>query len=179
MPSDFPAAFAALRRILEKQAAGMIVHADTPTEFTLITSAIGPNKKPLWFGAVMSKKSAVTYHLMPLYYNPRLLTAIAPELKARMQGKTCFNFQRPDPALFARLDELTRLSRDQWERWGFLEPGPVPPERFAAAAKSAGLDPVAIAAKRRQVAARATARRKATLAKRAKASRTAPRGRKK
>ena len=179
MPSDFPGAFAALRQILMKQAAGMIVQTDTPTEFTLITPAIGPNKKPLWFGAVMSRKSAVTYHLMPLYYNPRLHAAIAPELKARMQGKSCFNFRHPDPGLFARLDELTRLGRQHWERAGFLEPGPVPPERFAAAAKSAGLDLVAVAAKRKRVVARATARRRATIAKRSKGSRPASRARKK
>ncbi len=179
MPTDFPGAFAALRQILKRHVAGMIVQADTPSEFTLVTPAMGPNKKPLWFGAVLSKKSAVTYHLMPLYYNPKLKAAIAPELRARMQGKTCFNFQRPDPALFARLDELTRLGREQWERAGFLEPGPIPPERFAAALQSAGEDPAAIAEQRKAKAAQAAPKRAATLRKRRAAPRPAHRGRKK
>lgn len=164
MPGDFPGAFAALKALLRKQAAGMIVQADTPKDFIVITRAIGPNRKPLWFGAVMSKKSAVTYHLMPLYYNPRLMATIAPELKARMQGKTCFNFQRPDPALFDRLDDLTRRARDQWEEAGFLEPGPIPPERFEAALRAAGEDPDAIATRRKRVVARATAKRSAARA---------------
>jgi hypothetical protein len=141
MATDFPGAFAALRKILRKQRAGMIVRADTPNDFTLITPAIGPNRKPLWFGAVLSKKSAVTYHLMPLYYNPKLMATIPPELRARMQGKTCFNFQRPDAARFAELDALTRRAREQWERAGFLEPGPVPAERLALALEAAGADP--------------------------------------
>jgi hypothetical protein len=176
MPTDFPGAFAALRRILQKQVTGMIVQTDTPGEFTLVTPAIGPSRKPLWFGAVMSKKSAVTYHLMPLYYNPALQAAIAPELRARMQGKTCFNFQRPDAALFAGLDELTRLGREHWERAGFLEPGPIPPERFAAALRSAGEDPVAIAELRKQKGAQAAAKRAATLRKRRTTPRKATRG---
>jgi hypothetical protein len=137
VPSDFPAAFAALREIMRKHADGMIVLVDTPVDFTLVSPAIGPNKKPLWFGAVLLKKSAVTYHLMPLYYNPTLQAAVPAELLARKQGKTCFNFQRPDAALFAELDELTRLGRETWQRIGFLQPGPIPRERFEAAAERA------------------------------------------
>jgi hypothetical protein len=165
MPSDFPGAFAALRQILKRHAHGMIVQADTPSAFTVITPALGPNKKPLWFGCVLSKKSAVTYHLMPLYYNRKLLSSIGPELLDRMQGKTCFNFQRPDPALFARLDQLTRTGREQWQRFGFLEPGPISPERFAAALTASGEDPAAIARKRKRMGAQAAARRAATLKK--------------
>jgi hypothetical protein len=150
MPSDFPGAFSALRRILKKHSGDMIVQADAPNEFTLVTRAIGPNKKPLWFGAVYAKKSAVTFHLMPLYYNPKLGSKVASELKPRMQGKACFNFQRPDAELFSSLD---------------------------AALKSGGADLAAIARERKATAARATAKRKATLAKRSKAVTGATRAR--
>ncbi len=77
MASDFPGAFAALRKILMRHSAGMIVQSDTPTDYTLVTPAIGPNRKPIWFGAVLSKKSAVTYHLVPLYFNPALEAKVA------------------------------------------------------------------------------------------------------
>ena len=80
MGKDYEGAFAALREILRKHAEGMVVHADTPTDYTVISRAIGPNKKPLWFGAVMLKKSAVSYHLMPLYFNPKLQAAV-PDIK--------------------------------------------------------------------------------------------------
>jgi len=70
MPTDFPAAFAALREILRKHAAGMSVHADTPATLPFSTPAIGSNKMPIWFGCVLLKKSAVTYHLFPLYLIP-------------------------------------------------------------------------------------------------------------
>jgi len=171
MPTDFPGAFAALRRILLSHAGGLIVLADEPADVSLASRAIGPNQKPLWFGAVYVKKSAVMYHLMPLYFNPKLQAAITPELKARMQGKTCFNFQRPDAALFACLDELTRLGREAWERAGLLEPGPVPPERFAAAYRSAGGDANTLAATRKAKGIAAAAKRAATIRKRTAAKR--------
>ncbi|HET9325622.1 MAG TPA: hypothetical protein VFQ05_02495 [Candidatus Eisenbacteria bacterium] len=161
MPADFPGAFAALREILSKHGSGMIVQADTPTEYTLVTRAIGPNKKPLWFAGVLSKKSAVTFHLMPLYNNPKLLVTLRPELKARMQGKSCFNFQRPDEKLFAELDRLTAAARDQWKRAGFLEPGVISRERFEEAFQAAGGDVAAMAARRKAV----TRKRKAQLGK--------------
>jgi hypothetical protein len=83
MPSDFPAAFAALREVLKKHAAGMVVVADTPTDFTVSSPAVAANGKPIWFGCVLLKKSAVTYHLFPLYFNPRLQAAIPAELLRR------------------------------------------------------------------------------------------------
>jgi hypothetical protein len=172
MATDFPATFAALREILKKHATGMIVQADTPTEYTLVTRAIGPNGRPMWFGCVTSKKSAVTYHLMPLYYNPKLQAAIPPELLPRKQGKTCFNFQRPDDGLFQQLDELTGLAREHFERQGMLEAGPVTAERMEVAMRAAGNDPAAIAAERKAKGAAAAAKRKATLKRKAKGERT-------
>src|SRR5207302_7690545 len=97
--------------------------------------------------------------LMPLYYNPNLQSAISPELAVRKQGKTCFNFKRPDAMLFAQLDALTRQGREQWQRLGFLEPGPIPPERFAAALRAGGHDPAALASERKSKVKAAAAKR--------------------
>ena len=163
MASDYPAAFAALREILRRHAEGMIVHADTPTDFTLTTPAIGPNKKPIWFGCVLIKKSAVTYHLFPLYMNPALQAAIPPELLPRKQGKTCFNFQRPEAHLFAALDVLTGEARAGFARQGFLTPGMMTPQRMDAALRAAGADPAALAKTRKAKGQAAALKRAATL----------------
>ena len=40
MATDFPAAFAALRDVLKKHSSGMVVQADTPTDYTLATRAL-------------------------------------------------------------------------------------------------------------------------------------------
>jgi len=167
MASDFPGAFAALRDVLKKHGAGLIVQTDTPTNFTLITPAIGPNKKPMWFGCVMLAKSAVSYHLVPLYCNPALQNCVPEPLRARKQGKTCFNFQRPDAELFAMLDALTGQARAQWQRHGFLEPGQVSQERLNAALQVAGEDPEALAKLRKAKGKAASAKRRATIKRKA------------
>jgi hypothetical protein len=165
MSADFRGAFAALRDVLKKHSAGLMVQADTPVEYTLVSRAVLPNKQPMWFGCVRTGRSAVSYHLMPLYFNPKLQAAVPAALRPRKQGKTCFNFKRPDPTLFAMLDELTRLGREGIERAGFLKPGPVPRERFDSALRAGGEDPEQIARVRAAKGKRAAAKRAATVAK--------------
>jgi hypothetical protein len=170
--ADFPAAFAALRDILKSHSAGMIVHADTPADYTLISPATVAKGKPLYFGCVLLKKSAVTYHLFPLYFNPKLQATIPTELLPRKQGKTCFNFQRPDAKLFAQLDALTKLARESFQRHGLLNAGPVAPGTFGNALRSGGEDPDAIARLRKSKGQAAAKKRAATIRKRQTATRS-------
>jgi hypothetical protein len=163
--SDFPAVFAALKQILQKHSAGTVVQTDTPSEYTLLAPSVGPGGKQMWFGCVRAGKSAVSYHLMPLYFNPKLLSAVAPELLKRKGGKTCFNFQKCDESLFAQLDELTRMGREMWQRAGFFVAGPITQEKLAAALRASGENPEAIARKRKRVAAQAASKRRATVAR--------------
>ncbi len=106
--TDFAAVFAELKKILQVHASHLVVAADEPGNYYLNTSRIQKNKQPLFFGAAQIKKNYVSFHLFPIYVHPELLTDIAPELKARMQGKACFNFKKGDPALFAELARLTQ-----------------------------------------------------------------------
>ena len=53
---------------------------------------------------------------MPVYMYPDLLKNISPELKKRMQGKSCFNFKKLEPALFAELAELTRKGAEKFKK---------------------------------------------------------------
>ena len=62
----------------------------------------------MFFSQVRVGKAYVSFHLLLLYMNPALATAISPALKRRMQGKACFNFKTPpDSALLAELKRLT------------------------------------------------------------------------
>jgi hypothetical protein len=65
-----------------------------------------------WFGAVRRGKAYVSYYLMSIYGDPRLLDDMSPELRKWMQGKSCFNFTRIDEGLFAELADLTRRGYD-------------------------------------------------------------------
>ena len=77
-------------------------------------------KKELFFGAAQIKKNYVSYHLMPVYMFPDLLEDVSPELRARMQGKSCFNFKKIQPAQLAELEGLSRRGMARLKEEGLL-----------------------------------------------------------
>ena len=105
--ADFDSTFASLSKVLRKHVAGMSVKTDLPGNFYIELLPASPKEKPKFFGAVQTKKSYVSYHLMPVYEDPSLLDGISDALRRKMQGKSCFNFTSEDPALFTELDALT------------------------------------------------------------------------
>jgi hypothetical protein len=100
--------FEALRKILAAHAKGLKVTADGPKGYSLNTPYSPRWKKELFFGGVQVTKNYVSFHLFPVYMFPDLLEGTSPELKARMQGKSCFSFRAPDAALFRELAALTK-----------------------------------------------------------------------
>jgi hypothetical protein len=104
----FDAVFAALHAIMLRAGAGMTVARDLPGDLELRTPETDPKTgAPGWFGTVTIKKTYVAYHLIPLYERPALAEGLSEALTKRRQGKTCFNFKKADPALFAELEALT------------------------------------------------------------------------
>jgi hypothetical protein len=72
------------------------------------------------FAGVRKGKRYVSYHLMSVYLQPSQLGGLSPELRKRMQGKSCFNFTKVDDALFDELDALTDRGRDLYADRGWL-----------------------------------------------------------
>lgn len=92
----------------------LVCEKDDNSEYVVNTRHVMKHKQPLFFGAVQIRKSYVSYHLMPVYVFPDLLKSVSPELRKRMQGKSCFNFKSVDPDL---LDELAKLTAAGFERY--------------------------------------------------------------
>jgi hypothetical protein len=118
--ADLNPVFAALRTIMAPYATQLSATRDDEQELYLDTQHIQKNKKPLFFGAVQVKKSYVSFHLMPVYIKAELLDSVSPELKKRMQGKSCFNFNLLDPQLFNELAALTKVGYDSFKEQGFV-----------------------------------------------------------
>jgi hypothetical protein len=118
--TDLAPVFADLRGIMLPYARHLVCTVDSEDELYLDTKHIQGNKKPLWFGAVNIKKRYVSYHLMPVYVNPKLLEGISPGLKKRMQGKSCFNFNTSDALLFRELAVLTEAGFEDYRKQGFV-----------------------------------------------------------
>ena len=116
---DFAKAFYGLKMVFAKYEKYLHVNANTREKYYLETRSPSYQGKPLFFGAVIRGRAYVSFHLMPLYWEPSLAQGISANLKKRMQGKTCFNFRDPDEVLFKQLAELTAaghqaLNKKSW-----------------------------------------------------------------
>jgi hypothetical protein len=120
--SDFSSVFTRFKDMLSKYAdENLQIRAGKPDQCELI----GPPTprslgREVWFGAVRIGKRYVSYHLMPVYAFPDLLNEISPELKKRMQGKSCFNFTHVDERLFLELVELTERGYERFKKEGLI-----------------------------------------------------------
>jgi hypothetical protein len=113
--NDFPLVFEQLKNILQPYAEKLTLTADTTDVYSLDGPYSEKWKKQLFFGSAQVKKNYVSFYLMPVYMYPELLTDISPELKRRMQGKSCFNFKKVEPDLFGELAELTRKGVEKFK----------------------------------------------------------------
>ena len=114
--NDFPNVFEQLKNILKPYAKGLKVTADTSDSYSLDGPYSEKWQKDLFFGSAQVKKNYVSFYLMPVYMYPELLNKISPELKKRMQGKSCFNFQKVEPELFKQLEDLTRKGAEKFKQ---------------------------------------------------------------
>jgi len=119
--NDFGKVFARLKTILRPYAKKMDVANDSESYYLLNTRYIMKNKHPLCFGGVRLGKSYVSFYLMSVYAAPDLLKTMSPELRQRMQGKSCFNFKEVDEKLFKELAQLTRAGAARFADQKFID----------------------------------------------------------
>jgi hypothetical protein len=120
--SDFDEVYARLRKILAAYAGRCTVTKDDAKSYWLeVKDRTGPffdslpekqRKKPIMFAATIKGKAYVSFHLIPVYAFPDLLDRASPELRKRMQGKSCFNFTSVDERLFSELAKLTKAGAE-------------------------------------------------------------------
>jgi hypothetical protein len=125
MATAFGDTFAALKLVFRKQLGRLHVQSDTATEYTLVGRRPSPFPQhkghPVQLGTVRKGKAYVSFHLMPLYMNETLAGTISPELRKRIQGKTCFNFKTaPDATLIKELERLTQDGVKAFDAKGWL-----------------------------------------------------------
>jgi hypothetical protein len=113
--NDFPVIFEQLKNILKPYAPNLTIKTDTADTYYLDGPYSEKWKKELFFGSAQIKKNYVSFYLMPVYMYPELLNDVSPELKKHMQGKSCFNFKKLEPALFDELAVLTRQGAEKFK----------------------------------------------------------------
>ena len=118
--SDFITSFNSIKSILKKYEKSLRVIADSNDNYCLNAGYDEKRKAEIYFGGVQIKKNYVSFHLMPVYVNPNLLQKLSPELKKRMQGKSCFNFIVIEKKLITELSMLTKNGFEFYKKNGML-----------------------------------------------------------
>lgn len=113
---DFAIVRDRLRAILNRHVPPLVVTADGPGGYSLSVDRDDIPEPQRYFGGVRVGKSYVSFYLMPVYAIPDLLDDISPDLRKRMQGKSCFNFNRLDEPVMRELADLTDRGIDRYRR---------------------------------------------------------------
>ena len=119
--ADFQALFDRFKAMLAPYAAKMHVADATPGMYGVDMAPEGERDPSTWFAGTRLGKRYVSYYLMPIYVRPSLLEGISPDLRRRMQGKSCFNLTKVDESLLAELEALTQKGYEATggdPRWG-------------------------------------------------------------
>ena len=118
--AEFALVFTRLRAILKKNVGRLQVTEDSATGYCLTGGNHPARKELIAIAWVKIGKGYVSFHHMGVYARPELLKGVSKELKARMQGKSCFNFKTVDEPLFAELEELTVRAFAAFKQAGFM-----------------------------------------------------------
>lgn len=122
MNPEFQRVFSALRAMLARHAGSLkvTVSEDTATRYCLEGGRHPTHGTPMPLAWVQVGKNYVSFHHMGVYASPALLKSMSPALRARMQGKSCFNFKAVDPELFAELEGLTSRGFEVFRKPPFI-----------------------------------------------------------
>jgi hypothetical protein len=104
-----------LKAILEPYRDELSATKDGPAGLAL--ELPGLEGKPWGYvaGTRMGKRY-VSFYLMGVYARPELAEGMSPELRRRMQGKSCFNFTKVDEPLFTEVEALTSRTVPQFRK---------------------------------------------------------------
>ena len=126
---EFERVFNRLKVILQKHAADFTVRPNSESSYGL-QGKPGPATLKVWGGKLKKPvmpvawiemgKAYVSFHIMGLYTNTALQNSMSKELKARMQGKTCFNFKTINEILFEELEQLTAKAIGDFKKFGYV-----------------------------------------------------------
>jgi hypothetical protein len=118
---DFTGTFAVLKGLLVPYAPRLHPTHDTDTFYMLDGEYVSDFKRAMTFGGVQIRRAYVTFHLLPVYSHPELLSSVTDALKKRMQGRSSFNFVRPERELLVELSGLVDAGFGLYERLGWVK----------------------------------------------------------
>lgn len=119
--TSFETVFVTLKEILRRHRGPLSVVEDSAQRYCLAGGSHPKHKTPMPIAWVEIGKAYVSFHHMGVYACPDLLEGVSKGLKARMQGKSCFNFKAVDSALFGELEDLTLRAFAAFRKGGYMQ----------------------------------------------------------
>lgn len=104
---DFAAVDRRLREILAPLRSRLVATKDGPDGLILEIPGMEGNPRG-YVAGIRHGKRYVSFYLMSVYASPDIVASMSPELRRRMQGKSCFNFTTVDEPLFEELARITQ-----------------------------------------------------------------------
>jgi hypothetical protein len=138
MAAELAAVDRRLRAILDPYRGRFAVAADGPGGLSLHLRGL-EDEPHGYVAGVRPGKRYVSFYFMPIYAFPELAADMSPELRRRMQGKSCFNFTTVDEALMGELKALTAQGLDRYEAAAVTGEGPFAADRFRPARQAPSL----------------------------------------
>jgi hypothetical protein len=134
MAESFQPVFARLRDLLKARAGDFHIADDSSDRYCL-EAPVGATTLRAWGSKVRKPlipvawveigKTYVGYHVIGVTDNPTLMAGLSQQLRARLQGKSCFNFTTVDEALFRELDQVTAASLRGLQKAGYISNAPL------------------------------------------------------
>jgi len=118
---DFSGTFRVLKALLDPYASRLHATHDTPELYMLNGEFAREFNRVMPFAGVQMRNSYVTFVLLPVYSHPELLSRASDGLRKRLQGKSGFNFVRPERELLVELSALVDSGFRLYERLGWVK----------------------------------------------------------
>lgn len=112
--------FDELKKLLEPFEKSLICKENDSESYYLDTAHKMKNKKICFLGRFKKRKKYISYYLMPVYMEPRLLDGMSKRLKKRMHGKSCFNFKDINEIPLQELKEFTEKGFNFYQSNGYI-----------------------------------------------------------
>jgi hypothetical protein len=117
---DLQGTFRVLKGLLAHYAPRLHASEDSETLYMLECGYVPEMKRSMAFAGVQIRRSFVSFHLLPIYSHPELLSGISDALRKRLAGRTSFNFVRPERDLLVELSALADRGFHLYEELGWI-----------------------------------------------------------
>jgi hypothetical protein len=121
---DLQSLFDSLKALLQKYTPPLVPKANSAATYDLWSihpvEIQGRHKKEVYFAGLVIRKSYVGFYFMPVYSEPKMKAALAPELMQLLKGKSCFHIKTLTPELSGQIEAALQTGFARYKELGWV-----------------------------------------------------------